>query len=416
MLLGNRMPSEGTKRIRLAALYSHPIQYFAPLFRELSAQPDIDLTVYFCSRHGLDVSFDPRFGRAFKWDIPLLEGYRSVFLPNLRRKTDISGFARLVNPSIGTELIRQRYDALLVHGYEHMTKWLAFFCARLAGTPILLRGESQLLAERPAHIRAAKALSLRMLMRLVSACLYIGWRNREFYEYYGVSDDRLFFTPYVVDNVFFRSQAEQLGEHRATLRAALGVFTNSPMVLACGKLIEQKQPLQLLRAFQQVRREMRCALVYAGDGALRATIEQIVREEKIPDVAITGFLNQSKISEAYRAADVLVLPSAEEPWGLVVNEAMNFGLPIIVSDQVGCARDLVRPGENGFIFDYRSVESLAHTLHRVASDGDLRQRFGQRSLEIIADYTLERCAKGIVSAATAAMRARRSAISYNILL
>lgn len=117
--------------IRLAALYSHPIQYFAPLFRALAARPEIDLTVYFCSRHGLDVSYDPGFGQAFKWDIPLLDGYRHVFLPNVCRGKGIDRFFSLLNPAIVSELRHRRYDAILVHSYQYATHWLAMLVAPL---------------------------------------------------------------------------------------------------------------------------------------------------------------------------------------------------------------------------------------------------------------------------------------------
>jgi glycosyltransferase involved in cell wall biosynthesis len=169
-------------------------------------------------------------------------------------------------------------------------------------------------------------------------------------------------------------------------------------VLACGKLIEKKQ-LLLLRAFQQVRSKQSCALVYACNGVLRAEIERVVSEENIPDVRITGFLNQNQIGAMYTAADCLALPSRLEPWGLVVNEAMNFGLPVVVSDRVGCAANLVRPGENGMIVDHRRPEPWAEALTTLASDATLRQAYGRRSREIVEGYSLEVCARAIARAA-----------------
>jgi glycosyltransferase involved in cell wall biosynthesis len=387
--------------IRLAALYSHPIQYVAPLCRELASRSDVDLTVYFCSRHGLDVSFDAQFGHTFKWDVPLLEGYRSIFLPNLRLGSSVHGFLRLINPSVIPDLMQQRYDALLIHGYEHLTKWLALLGARLTCTRTILRGESQLLFARPRYVSFAKWLVLRRLMRLISAATYIGQNNYEFYRHYGLAVERLFFAPYVVDNDFFQSQARELAPQRRSLRMALGISDDRPIILAVGKLIPKKQPLFALRAFQQLRREIKCALVFMGDGILRPEIEQVVHDERIPDVTVTGFINQSQMGRVYAAADIFVLPSAREPWGLVVNEAMNFGLPIIASDRVGCGPDLVKSGENGFIVSHRQLETLVASLRLLVSDPDGRRQFGQRSLDIISNYTLARCADGIIAAARA---------------
>jgi len=162
--------------------------------------------------------------------------------------------------------------------------------------------------------------------------------------------------------------------------------------------VSWKQPLLLLEAYKRVRQKFPCALLYVGDGPLRREIEKRAKQEAIPDVQITGFLNQSEIPQAYVAGDILVLPSAHEPWGLVVNEAMNFALPIIVSDRVGCTPDLVHEGESGFVFPYHSVDSLARAIETLVTDPGRRRSFGQRSLEIIADWGLGQTVKGIMDA------------------
>lgn len=382
---------------RLAALYSHPIQYFAPLFRALSVRPEIDLTVYYCSRYGLDPMFDPGFGRKVQWDIPLLDGYRSIFLPNRSRQPGLDRFFELVNPAIIAELRQERYDAVLVHGYIYATHWLAFLAARFTGTALWLRGESTLSAPRPLGVQMAKQATLRPLFRMAQACLYIGSRNREFYKYYGVDSDRLFFAPYSVDDSFFR-QGSQLAAQKDSFRHRLGIATDVPVILAAGKLSPTKQPLHLLNAFERLRAVRRCALIFAGDGELRSALENACAKRSIPDVYITGFLNQTEMPAAYSSADVLVLPSWGEQWGLVVNEAMNCGLPVVMTDRVGCADDLVRDGENGYIVPWNDVNALAEALEKLIADPELRKRFGHRSLEIIQDYSLERTVDGIVQA------------------
>jgi glycosyltransferase involved in cell wall biosynthesis len=384
--------------MRLAALFSHPIQYFAPLFRALASHSEVDLTVYFCSRQGLKEYVDPGFGKAFRWDIPLLEGYRHKFLPNLRQDRGTQGFLSLINPAIVRELQRERYDALWVHGYMHATNWFASITVRLIGTPILLRGESHLLEPRPFHIRLAKEVVLRPLLRMTSACLYIGTNNKAFYRYFGVPDDRLFFTPYTVDNAFFRQWAEKLAPQRQAIRARWGISDGRPVILYVGKLVPWKQPLSLLEAYYRVRQRHLCALLYVGDGPMRGRIEEVVKEKNIPDVYITGFLNQTEIPQAYVAGDILVLPSAHEPWGLVVNEGMNFGLPVVVTDRVGCAPDLVQKGKNGYVVPYHSVEALEGALERLVAEPEQRRLFGQRSLEIIQGWGIEQTVEGILQA------------------
>ena len=385
--------------IKLAIVCSHPIQYFAPLFRYLAGQAEIDLTVFYCSRQSAEPRVDPGFGQVVRWDIPLLEGYNYQFLPNRRRADEVGGFFSLINPAIIREIRQGRWDVLMVHGYLYATIWLAILAARAAGVPVLMRGESHLLDERPLGLRLAKDLVLRSLFRLVDAALYIGSHNKASYRYYGMPEEKLFFTPYAVDNDFFRREAHQLKSRRGELRRKFGIPDDRPLILFCGKLIPKKQPLLLLEAYARVRREHPCALLFAGDGPLRVEVEAAVARQGITGVQITGFLNQREISQAYVAADMLVLPSAwGETWGLVLNEAMNFGLPVVATDRVGGAMDLVREGENGYIVPNQSVELLSRALTGLVTDPDRRAAFGKRSAEIIRQWDIRETAAGIIAA------------------
>jgi glycosyltransferase involved in cell wall biosynthesis len=388
-----------TPRIRLAALYSHPVQYNAPLFRELSKRPGIDLTVYFLSRQGLDVTFDAQFGSSFKWDIPLLDGYKHKFLPNLRRTSAVKGFFNLMNVAVVREIRRERYDALLVHGYEHLAKWLAFAAARSCGTRLILRGESHLNEPRSVIRRAAKELILRNLFRIFAGVTYVGSQNREYFEHYGVETERLHFAPYSVDNNFFRESARKAGSQRDELRKSLGIPDDAPVILSVGKLIEVKQPELLLRAFAEVRRRHACHLVYVGDGSLRGRIEAQAREFGISDVHVTGFVNQTRIPEMLACGDIFVLASYHEPWGLAVNEAMATGLPVVVTDRVGCAVDLVEDGGNGYVVRYDDSIQLAQRLEILVGSPHLRSEFGKRSIDLIDNWSIEKTADGIVSGA-----------------
>jgi glycosyltransferase involved in cell wall biosynthesis len=388
--------------MRLAALYSHPVQYNAPLFRELSKRPGVELTVYFLSRHGVDVTYDPLFGQSFKWDTPLLDGYDHKFLPNVRRGGGVSGFFKLINISVIKEIRNQRYDALMVHGYEHFAKWLAFAAAKSCGTRLILRGESHLNEPRTAIRRAVKRVILGNLFKCFDSVTYLGTLNRRYFEFYGVSPERLHFAPYSVDNAFFRDSAMRLGPRRCEFRKALGIDDSAPVILSIGKLIDVKQPELLLQAFSSVRKQQACHLVYVGDGALRQRVEAQAARLAIPDVHVTGFINQTRIPEMHVAGDILVLPSRHEPWGLAVNEGMAAGLPVVVTDRVGCAGDLVRDGVNGFVVPYQNVELLARRLQTLVSDGRLRAEYGNRSREIVEGWSIEKTADGIIAAATAA--------------
>jgi glycosyltransferase involved in cell wall biosynthesis len=174
-------------------------------------------------------------------------------------------------------------------------------------------------------------------------------------------------------------------------------------VLFSGRLIAKKQPLLLLKAFARVRNSHDCALLVVGDGPLRHEIEQVVARDRIPDVVFAGFQDQPSLGRAYAASDIFVLPSGwHETWGIVVNEAMNFSLPVVVTDKVGSAADLVQTGENGFVVPASDVDALAQSLEQLIVSRDLRMRMGEQSLRRIKEWHYGTTSEGIIQAALAA--------------
>jgi glycosyltransferase involved in cell wall biosynthesis len=384
-------------RYRLAALTSHPIQYQAPLFRALARRPEVDLTVLFCSDFGVQPSADPGFGKVIRYDVPLTEGYAHRFLKNVSPRPGPARFEGEVNLEIAPLLLRERFDALWVHGYAHATSWLAFAAARATSTPLLLRGESTLLYERTFVLRAAKRAVLTPLVRGAAACLYVGEENRRFYLHYGAREDRLFFAPYSVENGFFRARADAAAEAAQAIRARLGATPQRPLALFAGKLVARKRPRDFIDAAARIGERMVFALV--GEGEERAELES-----RAPGhVHFIGFANQSEMPAWYAAADVLVLPSEYETWGLVVNEAMACGTPAVVSHLCGCARDLVREGESGLVFPCGDAAALAAALERFL-DPALRERCRRGAAEVVARYDVERTADGVVAALQAVAR------------
>ena len=389
---------QGGGPVRVAHLVSHPIQYYVPLYRELASRREIDLTVYYYSVASVGEFYDPGFGRVVRWDTPLLGGYRSRVCPSATHAEVGAGWRRWPNWDVAREVANGRYDVVWLHGYNHPTSLLSALVARLVGARLLIREDQTLLHPRSWRRELAKTVVLRALFSQATG-LYVGQENRRYFARYGMPAERLVATPHCVDNRMFRARAAELARDRPAVRARLGITDGAPVVLFCGKLTERKQPLAVLEAYERVRRQRPCWLLMAGDGFQRASIEQRVRDRRIPGVLMAGFLNQSELPAAYTAADMLVLPSSShETWGLVVNEAMNFALPLVVSDKVGCASDLVRPGWNGLVVPHQDVDGLADAIGTLVADPETRARFGQRSRELVDQYSIERCAAGIVDA------------------
>jgi glycosyltransferase involved in cell wall biosynthesis len=222
-----------------------------------------------------------------------------------------------------------------------------------------------------------------LLHAVASACLSIGTANDHFYEAMGIEKGRRFLVPYAVDNKRFAEQAQNLTKQAA--RAQLRLPFDKQIVLFAGKFVPWKQPDLLLAAFASLGRS-NVHLALAGDGEMTAHLHEMASRIGSDKVSFLGFMNQARIGIAYRSADLLVLPSSHEPWGLVVNEAMNFAVPALVSDRVGCAADLIRNGETGETFRHNDVKSLENRLASLLDDSQRLKRMGEAARERVQQW------------------------------
>jgi len=395
-------------KIRLAYLVTHPIQYQAPLLRRLAAEPGIDLTVFFCSDFSLKSYLDPCFGKFIAWDIPLIGGYRYEILPALGGRDRLS-FWRPFNYGLARRLNRQNFDVLWVHGYNRWFHWLAMAWARLRGLKVLVRDEATLIsASRHKLKRLAKRLFFLILKRLGVGFLAIGTLNAQYYRSYGIPARRIFMVPYAVDNVFFREKARAAARDRERLRGELGLAPGRPIILFASKLSQVKRGADLLAAYirlspDQVREPHPC-LIFVGDGDQRKVLEGRAAALPWNSIRFLGFKNQTELPGYYDLCDVLVLPSVFEPWGLVINEAMNAARPVVVSDRVGCGPDLVQNGENGYIFPAGDIEGLRQALLNLLGDPQKSRLMGKKSLEIINQWGIEEDVAGLKAALAYVMK------------
>ena len=391
------LEKEDKRRFKLAVLASHPIQYQTPFYKYLTESKELDLHVFFCSDIGYKTYTDEGFGQSFKWDTPLLEGYKYEFLKNISLFPNVSKFWGLINPSIIKKLITEKFDALWIHGWSRFTDWLVMIVAIKYNIPVFIRGESNLLSNVPFWKAALKKFILRNLFKKISAFLAIGRYNAEFYEYYDVPKEKIFLVPYCVNNDFFISKANELIPQKEKLRKKYNIPGNLPVILFSGKLISVKRPMDLLKAFELVSREYKCSLVFVGEGVLRNELESYIREKKLNNVFFMGFKNQTELPEFYAMADIFVLPSEHEPWGLVVNEAMCFGLPVIVSNMIGSGGDLIKEGENGYIFQACKIFDLEQKIRLLLSNTVNGSRLRDTSRKIISKWSYKEGVSGILS-------------------
>ncbi|MFL5578379.1 MAG: glycosyltransferase family 4 protein [Gemmatimonadaceae bacterium] len=390
--------------VRLGVVATHPIQYHAPLYRRLAADPRLRTTVLFAHRptpaeQGAD------FGVQFQWDVDLTSGFDHVWLRNQSARPSVTEFAGCDTPEVGRLIRERRFDVVLVSGWHARTYWQAMLACWRSGTPALVRGDSQLPSGAPAMRRAAKRALYPLFISRFAACLSVGERSAEYFRHFGAR--RVVPSPHFVDNDFFAARADRARAEPGGARAALGFPAEAPVVLFAGKLLERKRPLDLIRAVARFDAERRPHVAFAGEGALREACAAEARRLGV-EAHFLGFLNQTQLPRAYAAADLLVLPSdGRETWGLVVNEAMACGVPAVVSTAVGCYPDMIVEGETGHGFALGDVAGLAAAIDRVLGERATARRMGDAAARhVAARFTVDVAAEGIAVAALGAAGGR----------
>ena len=379
---------------------THPIQYQIPWFRALTETSGIELEVGFAWLPTREAQ-GTGFGMPFSWNVPILEGYAWKELDRAGRHPDLAKFSalRLRHP---IAWLNTDSAALIVTGWNSLALIQLALAARRRKMPVLVRGDSNAGRKRGLLQRVAH----RLLLSRFTGFLVVGEGNRAFYRGYGVSPDRLFDCPHFVDNEYFAAASLTSRARRAEVRTRWGVDLDHVVALFVGKLIQEKNLEELLAAFQVASaNEARLRLVLVGEGPLRLDLERRAAAAGI-EATWVGFLNQSELPEAYAAADLLVLPSRSETWGLVINEAMASGLPVIASDRVGCAPDLVHPGRTGELYRSGHPEELAERLVLLAGNATYREEAGAAGQKLVHErYSVARAVEGTLAAVRRVTRA-----------
>ncbi len=391
----NCRPPLSPSRPRLAVVLSHPTQYYSPWFQWLRAHTALEFRVFYLWEFGVRATRDPQFHTTFAWDVDLLSGYEHEFVPNTARAPTSMRFGGLWNPRLPARLRAWRPDAVLLFGYAYATHQLLIGWARLHRVPLLFRGDSHLIGRRTPPLRTR--LLLRFLYAQFSAVTYVGLANRDYFRALGVPERKLFFAPHAVNAALFDPSCPSSREAAAALRAQLGLAPATKVVLYAGKFAAAKQPRELLDAFLSLRRAD-AALVFVGDGGEKSALLAAAAAAPTGRIHFLPFANQTEMPARYRLAHVFVLPSRGEyeTWGLAVNEAMHLGVPCLVSDRVGCQRDLVTDGETGWVF--RATDPADLRAHLASAlDADLAE-FRPRVAARIAGYTYAQTSAGLLRA------------------
>jgi glycosyltransferase involved in cell wall biosynthesis len=394
-------------RKKLAIVTTHPIQYYVPLYQALAKEAD--LMVFYTWGEASMQKYDPGFGKVIEWDIPLLDGYHYCFVQNTSKQPGSHHFKGIVTPTLIAEIGDFKPDAILVIGYAYKShlKVMRHFHGKI---PVWFRGDSNLLDDTKGWKKYLKTAYLKWVYKNVDVAFYVGTNNKAYFKKYGLKDQQLIFAPHAVDNKRF---AENRKDEAEALRLQLAVNKADILILFAGKLEPKKDPELLLEAFMEAvnaqnnnastPEKKAMHLLFVGNGVLEQQLKQraatFLEQNATSNACIhfMDFQNQSKMPVAYQACDIFCLPSKGpgETWGLAINEAMAASRPIIASNKVGCATDLVLQGYNGIVFQAGSKTALKQAIQSLSSV-PLAQ-MGQASSELISNWTIEIQAKQILN-------------------
>tara|TARA_B100001063_G_C16774554_1_gene564117 strand:- start:256 stop:1464 length:1209 start_codon:yes stop_codon:yes gene_type:complete len=364
------------RRRRLAVLITHPVQYFQPVFAALALDPNLELLVVFGCDHGIQISNDPDFGLAFAWDCSPTEGFPHVFV-STAPLADLSRWqqAWLLAKRACQRIRRFRPDQVLVFAYSPIFITLGTLLLRQAGLRLMLRAECTDRALPRTWLKGLiRDLLLRLWYRQFEAVFPIGEDSNDHFARLGVPPHRRHRVSYAVNTAFFADLVRQWSPRRDQLRRQYGIGPTDLVLLWSAKMTNIKNPLLVVEALRQLPDVLRCRfwLVAMGDGPLRSSFEAEAKSVLETRCCFLGFRNQSELGEGYAVADALVFPSRQgETWGLVVNEALQFGLAVLSSDHPGCVRDLLVNRDDApagsTVFPSGDAMALASALRNLAT-------------------------------------------------
>jgi glycosyltransferase involved in cell wall biosynthesis len=375
--------------MKLAVVVSHPIQYYAPLWRRLAREPGLELRVLFATRVGLDKTYDAEMKTELAWATDLTGGYDHAFLPGAAA-FDRTGF-HVDNKGVGAALSRFGADAVVLHGYGSKTLLRALvWCKRR-------RARALLIADSSADLGAAgwRRRAKGWLLRRYDAILTMGDRSEAHLAGLGVPRARLIRLPTMMDEAFWRAR-DARARLRAETRARLGIAPGAFVVLAAAKLSPRKRIGDLIEA--SAGQEL--TLLIAGDGERREALEAEARRRGV-DARFLGFVNLDALPALYAAADAFAHPAQREPYGMVAVEAAIVGLPLVFSDESGAVgpTSIARPGENALVFPCGDVAALAAHLRRLREDEALRASLAAASLLLSREHQGDASVAAVLSAA-----------------
>ena len=353
----------------------------------LTMRRNIEVKVFYTwSQSEAGEKYDPGFGQNVNWDIPLLEGYKYSFVNNVSHSPGSHHFKGIDNPTLISAIKNWGANAVFVYGWNFKShlKVLRYFKNKI---PVFFRGDSTLIDEKQNLKKIIRRVILHCVYHYVDVAFYAGLANKLYFETHGLKNNQLAFMPHAVDNMRFScNQHTKIAAHE--LRFKNDIPIDAMVFLFAGKLDNNKNVCLLIEAFIELQNSNNYLLI-AGTGSEETELKNMAAFQ--PNIKFLSFQNQVQMPVVYAAADVFVLPSKSETWGLSINEAMAAGKAIIVSSSCGAAFNLLEENKNGLVFQNNNLISLTDCLTFINENRDACYQMGIESKSIIQQYTYRNC-------------------------
>ena len=371
----------------------------------MAQHPQLDFSVAYCTLRGAEPAHDPDFNTTVQWDVPLLDGYSWQEVPNRGATGD--SVLSLYNPGLWSLIRKGKFDAVLCYlSYRCASFWIALLASRFSQTAFLFGTDASSLTPRSGASwkLAFKRMFWPWLYSLADQVLVPSSATRDLMLSLRLPPDRITLTPYSVDNDWWIAQSRKADRHAT--RSSWGAGPDTCVILFCAKLQPWKRPQDLLQAFALTKLS-NALLIYVGDGPQRQQLEAEASRLGIRDrVRFLGFQNQTQLPAIYYAVNLLVLPSEYEPFAVVVNEAACCGCPVVASDRVGAAQDLILPVASEFVYPCGNVDALAAVLRTLYTDRERLAQIGLSFKNHVATWSPAHSVVGTVSAVASAVARR----------
>lgn len=370
---------------RMALITELIAPYRIPVFNALAHRDELELHVIFLSRTDSSMRQWHVYEEEIQFSYEVLPGWRQR----------IGKFNILLNRGVAEALRKFCPHVIVCGGYNYVASWQALRWAKRRHVPFILWSESTGSDRRNEHAPMEFLKS-----KFVGSCdgfVVPGRSARDYLLSLGVRSDQISVAPNAVDLGWFTGAAAAVQQHKDHWRAQRGLPER--YFLFVGRLVREKGVFDLLHAYEQLPLVLReqIGLVFAGEGPMRAELESHAREIHPGSVHFAGFLHREELASYYALAECFVFPTHTDTWGLVVNEAMACGLPVVCTRVAGCAADLIH--ENGRLVPAGDSAELSRAMDEIAVQSEARVRMGEESRQRIEAYSPERCAAGLAAAA-----------------